>query len=110
MGEHHDIARQDIYAYNFKTLSFGTVAIGNARLLLTRDTALVKGADPNAPTGSLLRHTEEQPDMIIGMDLLKLTHLYIAMGEQVLYVTQGSELDPGAAGVQPVVPVTPFRP
>lgn len=48
--------------------------------------------------------------MIIGMDLLKLTHLYIALGERVLYVTQGSEVASDDAGAQPVMPVTPFRP
>ena len=48
--------------------------------------------------------------MIIGMDTLKLIHLYIAMRERVLYVTQGPELAPDAPGAQPVIPVTPFRP
>ena len=48
--------------------------------------------------------------MVIGMDMLKLLHLYIAMRERVLYVTQGPELAADAAGAQPVIPVTPFRP
>jgi hypothetical protein len=112
VGEHRDNDRQDLYAHGFKTLSFGTVAIGNPHVLLTRNTVLVQGADPNPRTGSLLRAgtTEGQPDMIIGMDVLKLTHLYIAMRERVLYVTQGPELALGDAGAQPVFPVTPFRP
>jgi hypothetical protein len=112
VGEHHANDRQDLYTHDFKTLSFGTVALGNPHILLTRSTNLVQGANPNARTGSLLRNdaAEGQPDMIIGMDMLKLTHLYIATRERVLYVTQGPELAPDAAGAQPVIPVTPFRP
>lgn len=112
VGEHHANDRQDLYAHNFRTLSFGTVAIANPNVLLTRNTILVQGANPNARTGSLIRNdaSEGQPDMIIGMDTLKLIHLYIAMRERVLYVTQGPELAPDAPGAQPVIPVTPFRP
>jgi hypothetical protein len=112
VGEHHSDSRQDLYAYNFKTLSFGTVAIGNPHLLLTPNTILVQGANRNARTGSRVQNDadDSQPDMIIGMDILKLTHLYIAQGERVLYVTQGNELPEGAANAQPVVPVVPFRP
>jgi hypothetical protein len=110
-GEHHADPRQDLYAYYFKTLSFGTVSIRNPHLMLTGD-ILVRGANPHPRTGSLIRNDadEVQPDMIIGMDLLKLTHLYLALGERVLYVTQASELAADDAGARPVVPVTPFRP
>jgi hypothetical protein len=110
-GEHHADPRQDIYAYSFKTLSFGGVAIVNPNLVLTQD-VLVQGANPNANTGSRVLNdaAEAQPDMIIGMDLLKLTHLYIALHERVLYLTQGPELASSDPGAQPVVPVTPFRP
>lgn len=101
---------RDRYAYDFKTLSFGTVAIGSPHLLLTRE-ILIRGANPNAPTGSLLRNgVEGEPEMVIGMDLLKLLHLYIAFGEHTLYVTQGPELDAGDKKALAVVSVTPFRP
>jgi hypothetical protein len=112
VGQHHDDSRQDLYAYNFKTLSFGTVAIGNPHLLLTPDTILVHGSNPHANTGTRVVNDSDtnQPDMIIGMDVLKYTHLYIALGEGMLYVTQGPELAADAPGAQPVVPVMPFRP
>lgn len=101
---------RDRYSYDFKTLSFGSVAVGNPHLLLTRD-ILVRGANPNVPTGSLVRaKIEGEPSMVIGMDLLKLLHVYIAFGERTLYVTQGLELDAADKTALPVVPVTPFRP
>jgi hypothetical protein len=94
VGQHHDDSRQDLYAYPFKTLSFGTVAIGNPHLLLTPDTILVHGSNPHADTGTRVKNESDaaQPDIIIGMDILKYTHLYIAQAEGMLYVTQGPEL------------------
>lgn len=101
---------RDRYSYDFKTLSFGSVAIGNPHLLLTED-VLVRGANPNVPTGSLIRSKiEGEPSMVIGTDLLKLLHVYIAFGERMLYVTQGLELDEADKAALPVVPVAPFRP
>ena len=101
---------RDRYSYEFKALSFGPVAVRNPHLLLTRD-ILVRGANPNAPTGSLIRgRIAGEPDMVIGTDLLKLLHVYIAFGERMLYVTQGPELAEGDKTALPTVPVTPFRP
>jgi hypothetical protein len=101
-----------LYAYNFKTLSFGDVSLDNPHLLLTR-AALVRGADPNPRTGSLTRNSADmpnQPPLTIGTDLLRLLHLYIAFNERMIYVTQGSELPEGDAKAMPVTTVTPFRP
>jgi hypothetical protein len=47
---------------------------------------------------------------VIGTDLLKQLHIYIAFNERMVYVTQGSELPEGDAKALPVVTVTPFRP
>jgi hypothetical protein len=102
-------AGDDLYAYNFKTLSFGDVSIDNPHLVLTRAT-LVRGASTGPQTGTLLRHAPDQPAMVIGTDLLKLLHLYIAFNERMVYVTQGSELPEGDAKALPVAAATPFRP
>lgn len=113
VGEHHALSRQDVYAHDFKALSFGKVTVGSPHVLLTHNAVLVQGTNPNARTGSLIKSdaSENQPDMIIGMDVLKLTHLYIATREGVLYVTPGPELAPDTTvAMAPMVPVTPFRP
>ena len=105
-------AGDGLYAYNFKTLSFGDVSIDNPHLVLTRGT-LVRGAEPSPTTGSLIRGNADassQPALVIGTDLLKLLHIYIAFNERMVYVTQGSELPEGDAKALPVVTVTPFRP
>jgi hypothetical protein len=104
-------AGNKLYAYNFKTLSFGDVSIDNLHLVLTRAT-LLRGANPQGQTGSLISSadTSSQPALVIGTDLLKLLHLYIAFSERMVYITQGSELPEGDAKALPVVMVTPFRP
>jgi hypothetical protein len=106
-------AGDGLYAYNFKTLSFGTVSIDNPHLVLTRG-ATVRGGDPVHRTGSLIisrtAAASTDPALVIGTDLLKLLHIYIAFNERTLYVTQGSELPDGDAKALPVVDVTPFRP
>lgn len=101
-----------LYTYNFSNLSFGGVSIYNPHLALTH-ALLLRGADPGARTGTLLRNNDQtstQPSLMIGTDLLKLLHLYIAFNERMVYVTQGPELPEGDAKALPVVSVTPFRP
>jgi hypothetical protein len=100
------------YAYDFAVLSFGNVAIYHPHLVLTHSVSF-RGTSFGPQTGTLLRnvdHTSTQPALVIGTDLLKLLHLYIAFNERMIYVTQGPELPEGDAKALPVVAVTPFRP
>jgi hypothetical protein len=100
------------HAYNFGVLSFGSVAIRHPHLVLTHSVT-IRGADPGPQTGTLLRnfgHTAIQPSLVIGADLLRLLHIYIAFDERMLYVSQGPELPEGDARALPTVAVTPFRP
>lgn len=101
-----------LYTYNFSNLSFGGVSIDNPHLALTH-ALLLRGTDPGPQTGTLLRNNDQtatQPSLVIGTDLLKLLHLYIAFNERMVYVTQGPELPEGDVKAMPVVAVMPFRP
>ena len=102
-----------LYTYNFSNLSFGNVLIHNPHLVLTHSVSF-RGTDAGPQTGTLLRnvdHISTQPTLVIGTDLLKLLHIYIAFKERMVYVTQGPELPEGDARALPgVVTVTPFRP
>ena len=102
-----------LYTYNFSNLSFGNVLIYNPHLVLTHSVSF-RGTSSGPQTGTLLRnvdHTSTQPTLVVGTDLLKLLHIYIAFKERMLYVTQGPELPEGDARALPgVVTVTPFRP
>jgi hypothetical protein len=107
------LADDGLYTYDFGVLSFGGVAIYNPHLVLTHSVSF-RGTSSGPQTGTLLRnidHTSTQPEMMIGTDLLKLLHIYIAFKERMIYVTQGPELQEGDARALPgVVTVTPFRP
>jgi len=100
------------YAFNYTVLSFGNVLIHNPHLVLTHS-VLVRGTGSGPQTGTLLRDvgtTATQPELMIGTDLLKMLHIYIAFNERTITVTQGSELPEGDTRALPVVAVTPFRP
>ena len=98
--------------YNFTNLSFGNVLIYNPHLVLTHSVQF-RGTSSGPQTGTMLRnvdHGSTQPTLVIGIDLLKLLHLYIAFNERMVYVTQGAELPESDAKALPVVTVTPSRP
>jgi hypothetical protein len=100
------------YAHTFGVLSFGEVSILHPHLVLTH-AVLMRGEDSGPVTGTLLHNFDQsatQPSLKIGMDQLKLLHIYIAFNERMIYITQGPELAQGDPHALPVVPVTPFRP
>lgn len=101
------------YAYNFGVLSFGNVAIYHPYLVLTHS-VMVRGMNTGPRTGTLLRDVNQnnglQPTLMIGTDLLKKLHIYIAFKEKMIYITQGPELAQGDPHTMAPVAVTPQRP
>jgi len=73
----------------------------------------VRGVNAGPQTGTLLRnvdHSGMRPSLMIGTDLLKQLHVYIAFKERMIYITQGPELAAGDPTAMPVVAVSPYRP
>jgi predicted aspartyl protease len=64
------------YRYPFKTLSFQSVTVNNPDLVLVPDSQSKLGHD--------------QPKILLGLDVLRKLHLYIAYGERRLYVTSAA--------------------
>jgi len=84
----------------FSSLDFDGVGVTNPRVIIIPD--LVGSKDPNNgfKTGSRVQKVDDlddQPDMLIGMDILRKLHLYIAFDENKLYITEAS----APAPVQP---------
>ena len=77
------------FGYVFHTLAFEGIAVSNPHVVIHAD--LVGKNDPNNSTilGSRITRMDDalQPELIIGMDVLKHLHLYIAYHEQKLYIT-----------------------
>lgn len=63
--------------YPFKMLSFGDVQVSNPQIILVPDHDAHMGPNP--------------PDMIIGINILRQLHMYIAYGEKYMYVSAASQ-------------------
>lgn len=74
------------YRHIFQSIAFGTLTVHNLRVALIPD-AMGRGGDPSRTQSAL---TNAAPKMIIGMDVLRRLHIYIALGERKMYVSQAS--------------------
>ena len=85
----------------FSTLDFEGVAVKNPHVVIVPD--LIGTKDPNNgfQTGSRTKRVYDdidRADMLIGMDVLKKLHLYIAFGENKIYVSEASAPPKSAEG------------
>lgn len=69
----HENPSRPRYRYPFKTLSFQSVTINNPDLVLVPD--------------SQSKQSSEAPKILLGINVLRQLHLYVAYGERKLYVT-----------------------
>jgi predicted aspartyl protease len=87
----------------FSTLDFEGVAVQNPHVVIVPN--LIGKKDPNngMRTGTrakMVDDIEDRPDLLVGMDVLKKLHLYIAFGENKIYISEASappKLPDGAA-------------
>ena len=70
------------YIHWFKSLTFGQVSVGEPGVLVIPDDK------------SRARQDLAIPDLILGMDVLRNLHIYLAMGERKMYVTPASQPPP----------------
>jgi predicted aspartyl protease len=82
--------RDGVYRYRFKSLTAGGIAIANPRLVLVRDTLADRLRQEEIDAHHLMPDTRRTPQLILGMDVLRQLHLYIAYKEHKLYVTAAS--------------------
>jgi predicted aspartyl protease len=78
-----------MYRHTFKTLQIGAVTVNNP-LVSIIPKAMGRNADKAQLVGDRTKSEKDLiniPDMIIGMDVLRKLHIYMAFGEQKLYVS-----------------------
>ena len=78
-----------IYRHAFKSLTFDGITVNNPRIVILTD-VVNKNADHRMQTGSNTKRESDSvvlPQVIVGMDVLKRLHLYLALKENRLYVT-----------------------
>ena len=92
------------YSHQFKSLEFEGIGVNNLTVEIIPDRIgdIISNAT-TAPTGTRIpdrKLGEAKPVMLIGMDVLRHLHLYIAYKEEKLYITPAGEPDArnGAAG------------
>ena len=81
------------YGRIFSSLDFEGVAVKNPHVVVIPQ--LVGSKDPNngQRTGNLTKRVDDpddQADMLIGMNILRKLHLYIAFGESRIYISEAS--------------------
>jgi predicted aspartyl protease len=80
------------YNHTFKTLAFGDVTVNNPKLTLIPN-AVGRNMDKAQLVGNRAKTEKDLirvEDMIIGMDVLRKLHIYIAFGERKMYVSEAS--------------------
>lgn len=78
------------YVHYFSKLTFGGVAIDNPQVVILED-RVNRNGDKAQQTGNRALSNNADivlPNMVIGMNMLKDLHVYIAFGENRLYLTQ----------------------
>jgi predicted aspartyl protease len=80
------------YAHSFKSLTFGDVAISNPRITIIPP-AMKESLERNRQSGpaTAFKPRIDTPDLIVGMDVLRKLHLYMALTENRIYISRASE-------------------
>jgi hypothetical protein len=83
---------RQIYPRRFSTLSFDGVTVANP-LIIIQPLEFGGGKDDTAILASRAQRKDDlsnrlSPDMLIGMDILRHLHMYLAVNEEKLYVTE----------------------
>ena len=93
----------------FSTLDFEGVAVKNPHIVIVPDLIGSKDPDNGFRTDSRVKKVDDdvnRPDILIGMNILKKLHLYIAFGENKLYISEASS-PPKQADVPAAAAATP---
>lgn len=84
--------KRKVFGWTFKTLEIGGITVHDPKMMVIPE-LMGKNDNSNIAADSHIRRITDgmQPTMLIGMNLLRNLHLYIAFKEQKLYLTAGSD-------------------
>jgi Aspartyl protease len=82
-----------VFGYVFKSISFGDVTVLNPHVAVIPDIIGLNDPENTHRTDSLIKRVDDNlgPDLTIGMDVLKQLHIYVATGEDKLYITAADQ-------------------
>ena len=84
------------FRHTFSSLGFEGIAVANPRVVITPDRTGAHDINNDLKTGSFIQHVDddmEQPDIIVGMNVLIKLHIYFATKEKKLYITPAGAPD-----------------
>lgn len=93
------------YTHIFKTLAFGDISVHNAHMTIIPD-VMKRNGDASQQLGNRARLVRDElvaPPILIGMNVLRQLHIYMAFGERKLYISPASPAQP-AASAAPAAP------
>ena len=98
-----DTGNGKIYGHIFSRLDFQGVIVRNPRVVIYPNLIGSKDVGNGQQVGNRARNDDyvrDLPDILIGLDVLRRLHLYIAFKEKKIYVTPGAgaQVTPAAAG------------
>lgn len=78
-----------VFGYVFKTITFGDVTVSNPHIAVLPDVVGRNDVQNTVLPGGRITRADDnlEPDINIGMDVLKNLHVYIAAKEEKLYIT-----------------------
>ena len=90
VGYLDDAKKAPVYAHHFQTLAFDGINVANPEISILTD-IVNKNADHSFRAGSNIHRASDEltlPEVIVGMDVLTKLHVYIALKEKKLYITE----------------------
>lgn len=81
-----------IYSHIFKSLSFGDIQVSHPHIGIIPD-AVNRNGDRSQKTANRARRVRDDivgPEMLIGMNVLRHLHIYMAFGERKMYISPAS--------------------
>ena len=91
-GDFANDPKYKIYSHTFDSLSFGDITVKNPRMTLVPD-LIGRGGERQQQAGNRAKLYSDEiklPELIIGMNILRKLHIYMAFKEQRLYVSPAS--------------------
>jgi hypothetical protein len=86
-----------VFGYVFKNLAFGDVSVSNPHVAILPD--VIGRNDPNnaVRANSRIKRADDdlEPDITIGMDVIRRLHIYVAAKEAKLYITAADKAPNG---------------
>ncbi len=90
------------FGYVFKTLSIGNITLHDPHIAMAPDLLGTKSTEMVQADSRIQRRSDDRlPTLRIGMDILRNFHMFIATGEQKLYLTLAADQGKGGGAPTP---------